>query len=85
MTAGALARSVVSGGAVARPLASAVVGIAVALGTAALLVLFSGRNPLVAYLALLGGAVGTTARSAADGHPGNASIPVLLPDRAVAG
>ena len=81
MTAGALARSVVSGGAVARPLASAVVGIAVALGTAALLVLFSGRNPLVAYLALLGGAVGTPDRIAV---ALNKATPYLLTGAGVA-
>src|SRR5207249_2780207 len=63
MTAAALARAFAVGGA-ARPLASAVLGIAVALGTAALLVLLSGRNPVVAYLALLGGAVGTPDRVA---------------------
>jgi simple sugar transport system permease protein len=63
MTAAALARSFAVGGAV-RPLASAVLGIAVALGTAALLVLLSGRNPVVAYVALLAGAVGTPDRVA---------------------
>jgi len=80
MTAAALARSFAVGGA-ARPLASAVLGIAVALGTAALLVLLSGRNPVVAYLALLGGAVGTPDRVAV---ALNKATPYLLTGAGVA-
>src|SRR5206468_3913044 len=73
-------RALRDGGA-ARPLASAVLGIAVALGTAALLVLLSGRNPVVAYLALLGGAVGTPDRVAV---ALNKATPYLLTGAGVA-